>query len=50
MCAQNVGRKSRLRRLKIPDHIVFRCGKVRRVKDEKGRRDWARENGTAGVH
>ena len=28
-----------------PDHIVFRCGKVRRVKDEKGRREWARENG-----
>ena len=28
-----------------PDHIVFRCGKVRRVKDEKGRRYWARENG-----
>ena len=28
-----------------PDHIVFRCGKVRRVKDERGRRVWARENG-----
>ena len=28
-----------------PEQIVFRCGKVRRVKDEKGRRDWARENG-----
>ena len=28
-----------------PEHIVFRCGKVRRVKDERGRRDWARENG-----
>ena len=27
------------------DHIVFRCGNVRRVKDETGRRDWARENG-----
>ena len=22
-----------------PDHIVFRCGKVRRVRDKKGRRD-----------
>ena len=28
-----------------PDHIVFRCGKVIRVKDERRRRDWARENG-----
>ena len=28
-----------------PDHIVFRCGKVRRVKDKKGRREWTRENG-----
>ena len=28
-----------------PDDIVFHCGKVRRVKDERGRRDWARENG-----
>ena len=28
-----------------PDHVMFRCRKVRRVKDEKGRRDWARENG-----
>ena len=30
-----------------PDHIVFRCGKVRRVRDERGRgrREWARENG-----
>ena len=28
-----------------PDHIVFRCRKVRRVKDEKGRREWAREVG-----
>ena len=27
-----------------PDHIVFRCRKVRRVKNEKGRREWAREN------
>ena len=26
-------------------HIVFRCGKVRRVKDERGRKDWARETG-----
>ena len=22
-----------------PDHVVFRCRKVRRVKDERGRRD-----------
>ena len=28
-----------------PDHIVFRCKKVRRVKDERGRREWAREAG-----
>ena len=28
-----------------PEHIVFRCGKVRRVKDEKGRREWSKENG-----
>ena len=42
MDAQNVGRKSRLQTL---DHIVFRCRKVRRVKDERGRRAWARENG-----
>ena len=30
-----------------PDHIVFRCGKVRRVRDERrtGRREWASENG-----
>ena len=28
-----------------PDHILLRCGKGRRVKDERGRRDWARENG-----
>ena len=28
-----------------PEHIVFRCGKIRRVKDEKGRREWAIENG-----
>ena len=27
------------------DHIVFQCGKVRRVKDERERREWARENG-----
>ena len=28
------------------DHIVFRCKKVRRMKDERGRgrREWAREN------
>ena len=32
-------------RLQTPDHIVFRCGKFRRVKDERGRREWARENG-----
>ena len=28
-----------------PDYIVFRCGKVRRVRDGRGRREWARENG-----
>ena len=28
-----------------PDHILFRCRKVRRVKDERGRREWARGNG-----
>ena len=28
-----------------PEHIVFRCRKVSRVKDEKGKKDWARENG-----
>ena len=28
-----------------PDHVVFRCRKVRRVKDERGRREWASENG-----
>ena len=28
-----------------PDHIVFRCRKVRRVRDGKGRREWAREAG-----
>ena len=22
-----------------PDHVVFRCGKVRRVRDERGRRE-----------
>ena len=29
------------------DHIVFRCRKVRRVKDERGRgrREWASKNG-----
>ena len=27
------------------DHVEFRCRKVRRVKDEKGRREWASENG-----
>ena len=31
----------------MPDHIVFRCRKVRRVKDieGRGRREWAREAG-----
>ena len=29
----------------IPDHIVFQCRKVRRVRDERGRRDWAGEAG-----
>ena len=24
---------------------MLRCGKVRRVKNERGRREWARENG-----
>ena len=28
-----------------PDHVVFRCRKVKRVKDEKGRREWASEKG-----
>ena len=28
-----------------PDHVVFRCRKFRRVKDERGRREWTRENG-----
>ena len=28
-----------------PDHIVFRCRKVRRVEDERGRREWAKEVG-----
>ena len=28
-----------------PDHVVFRCRKVRRVKDERGRREWARKEG-----
>ena len=32
-----------------PDHIVFRCRKVRRVKDERGRREWAKEVGIAGT-
>ena len=27
-----------------PDHIVFRCSKVRRMKDERGGREWVREN------
>ena len=26
-----------------PEHIVFRCANIRRVKDEKGRREWARK-------
>ena len=28
-----------------PDHIVFRCTKIRRVEDERGRREWARKEG-----
>ena len=28
-----------------PDHIVFRCTEIKRVKDEKDRREWAREAG-----
>ena len=28
-----------------PDHIMFRCRNIRRVKDERGRRKWAREVG-----
>ena len=28
-----------------PEHIVFWCGNIRRVKDEKGRREWARKEG-----
>ena len=30
-----------------PDHIVFRCRKIKRIKDVKGkgRREWGRENG-----
>ena len=28
----------------MADHIVFHCEKVRRVKDKRGRRGWAREN------
>ena len=28
-----------------PEHIVFRCENIRRVKDEKGRREWARKMG-----
>ena len=28
-----------------PDHIVIRCRKIRRVRDEKGRREWASESG-----
>ena len=28
-----------------PDHIVFRCRKVRRVRDERGRREWVAEAG-----
>ena len=26
-----------------PDNIVFRCRKIKRVKDQKGRREWVRE-------
>ena len=28
-----------------PEHIVFRCGNIRRVKDERGRREWAIKEG-----
>ena len=28
-----------------PDHIVFRCRKVRRVRDQRRRREWASGNG-----
>ena len=28
-----------------PTYIVFRCRKVRRVRDERGSRKWVRENG-----
>ena len=38
-------RRRRLARLGDANHIVFRCRKVRRVKDERGRgrgrREWA---------
>ena len=27
-----------------PDHIVFRCKKIKRLKDERGRREWVEEN------
>ena len=30
---------------RTPEHIVFRCGNIRRVKDERGRREWATEEG-----
>ena len=26
-----------------PDHFVFRCRNITRVKNERGRREWARE-------
>ena len=29
----------------MPDYIVFRCRIIRRVKDERDRREWAREVG-----
>ena len=32
-----------------PEHIVFRCRKVRRVRDERGRREWAKEARIAGT-
>ena len=28
-----------------PDHMVFRFRKVRRVRNKRGRREWASENG-----
>ena len=28
-----------------PEHIAFRCENIRRVRNEKGRREWARKEG-----